>query len=484
MGQRGTIGMLGKRLSRRELGGLAGLAFAATATAAHAASTAVSGAPSDAEIAAILKTRVETERRTVGVVVGVIDAKGRRIIAAGARGAGDTRPLDGDTEFEIGSVTKVFTSLLLADMVRRGEVALNDPAAKYLPPGANLPQRGDRQITLIDLATHTSGLPRMPGNFTPKDPANPYADYDDAKLYAFLAKAPLNSDIGATYSYSNLGVGLLGQLLARRAGMPYAALVQKRITGPLGLKDTAIALTPAQKARLAAGHDGGLTPTPYWDLDSLAGAGALHSTANDLLAFLAAELGYVDTPLKAAMADQLVPRRQAGGNLKVALGWHVSPRPGAPGEPADEIVWHNGGTGGFRSFVGFDKARGVGVVVLMNASNDIGGDDIGMYVLAGAPVSKVAPPRQTVAVAPEILDRYVGQYQLTPAMLVTVTRQDQRLMAQLTGQRIFEIFAESPTDFFWKVVDAQAHFEVGPDGKATSLTLRQNGREMIAPRLP
>ena len=476
--------MVGKRLSRRDLGGLASLALALTAVRGHAAATATSSTPSDAEIVAVLKTRVETERRTVGVVVGVIDAKGRRILSAGARAAGDTRPLDGDTAFEIGSVTKVFTALLLADMVRRGEVKLDDPAAKYLPPGVTLPQRGGAQITLIDLATHTSGLPRLPGNFTPKDPANPYADYDDAKLYAFLPTAPLNSDIGATYSYSNLGAGLLGQLLARRAGLPYAALVQKRITGPLGLKDTTIALTPAQKARLAVGHDASLAPTPYWDLDSLAGAGALHSTANDLLTFLAAELGYVDTPLKGAMADQLVPRRPAGGNLKVALGWHVSPRPGAAGDPAGEIIWHNGGTGGFRSFVGFDKARGLGVVVLMNASNDIGGDDIGLYVLAGAPVSKVAPPRQTVAVAPEILDRYVGQYQLTPAMLVTVTRQDQRLMAQLTGQPVFEIFAESPTDFFWKVVDAQAYFELGPDGKATSLTLRQNGREMIAPRLP
>lgn len=471
-------------LTKRVLGGLAAIMLTMTAATGNAAPAAAAAPPSEAEIAAILKTRVETERRTIGVVVGVIDAKGRHIIVTGARGAGDTRPLDGDTEFEIGSVTKVFTSLLLADMVRRGAVALDDPAAKYLPPGVSLPRRGGRQITLIDLATHTSGLPRIPGNFTPRDPSNPYADYDDAKLYAFLPTAPLNSDIGTTYGYSNLGVGLLGQLLARRARTSYADLVQARITGPLGLKDTTITLTPAQKARLAVGHDSGLSPTPYWDLDALAGAGALHSTANDLLAFLAAELGYVDTPLKGAMADQLVPRRPAGGNLKVALGWHISPGPGASGDPAGEIVWHNGGTGGFRSFVGFDKARGVGVVVLMNTSNDVGGDDIGMYVLTGAPVSKSAPPRQTVPVATEILDRYVGQYQLTPAMLVTVTRQDKRLMAQLTGQPIFEIFAENPTDFFWKVVDAQAHFEVGPDGKATSLTLHQNGREMIAPRLP
>ncbi len=473
--------MFGKLFAKRALGGLASLTLAMTAApgqAAQAPPAAALSLPSDAQIAAILNTRVETEQRAVGLVVGVIDAKGRRVIVAGKRDAGDPRPLNGDTEFEIGSVTKVFTSLLLADMARRGQVALDDPAAKYLPPGASLPERNGRKITLIDLATHTSGLPRMPGNFTPKDPANPYADYDDAKLYAFLGGAPLSSDIGTTYSYSNLGVGLLGQLLARRAGMSYAALVQARITGPLGLKDTAIALAPAQKARLAVGHDSGLSPTPYWDLDALAGAGALHSTANDLLALLAAELGYVDTPLKAAMADQLVPRRPASANLQIALGWHISPG------PAGEIVWHNGGTGGFRSFVGFDKARGVGVVVLINTSSDIGGDDIAMHILAGAPVSTAAPPRQTVPVTTEILDRYVGQYQLSPAVLVTVTRQDGRLMAQLTGQPMFEIFPASQTDFFWKIVNAQAHFEVGPDGKATSLTLHQNGRDLTAPRLP
>ena len=470
------------------MGGLTALALALAAAPAGAVQstqappTPTSLLPSDAEISAILQTRVATERRAVGVVVGVIDANGRRVIAAGARDVGDPRPLTGDTEFEIGSVTKVFTSLLLADMVRRGQVALDDPAAKYLPPGATLPVRNGRAITLIDLATHTSGLPRMPTNFTPANSRDPYADYDDAKLYAFLSGYVLPRDIGATYEYSNLGAGLLGQLLARRAGTSYAALVQARITKPLGLKDTAIALSPQQTARLAVGHDAGLTPVGYWTLDSLAGAGALHATTNDLLTLVAAELGYVDTPLKGAMADQLLPRRPAGGQLQVALGWHVSPGP--EGGPAGEIVWHNGATGGFHSFVGFDKARGVGVVVLVNTASEVGGDDIAMHLLAGAPLSKPKPVRQQVPVAAPILERYVGQYQLAPGAVITVTRQDARLFAQLTGQPAAEIFPESPTDFFWKVVDAQAHFEVAPDGKVVSLTLHQNGRAPVAPRLP
>lgn len=471
---------------RTFIGGLTGLALALAAApagavpAAQASPAPASLLPSDAEISAILQTRVTTERRAVGVVVGVIDANGRRVVAAGARDAGDPRPLTGDTEFEIGSVTKVFTSLLLADMVRRGQVALDDPAAKYLPPGAALPVRNGRAISLIDLATHTSGLPRLPTNLTPANSSDPYADYDDAKLYAFLGGYVLPRDIGATYEYSNLGAGLLGQLLARRAGTSHAALVQARIARPLGLKDTAIALSPEQTARLAVGHDASLAPVGYWTLDSLAGAGALHSTANDLLTLVAAELGYVDTPLKGAMADQLLPRRPAGGQVQVALGWHVSPRP--EGGPAGEIVWHNGATGGFHSFVGFDNARGVGVVVLVNTAGDVGGDDIAMHLLAGAPLSK--PAHQEVPVAASILERYVGQYQMAPGVVITVTRQDARLFAQLTGQSATEIFPETPTDFFWKVVDAQAHFEVAPDGKVASLTLHQNGHDLVGPRLP
>lgn len=342
--------------------------------------------PTDAEISAVLTTRVETERRASGIVVGVIDAQGRRVIARGAPGAGG-RPLDGKTEFEIGSVTKVFTSLLLADMVRRGEVALDDPAAMYLPPGATLPERDGTPITLIDLATHTSGLPRLPGNLKPRNPADPYAGYTDAKLYAGLRSARLNSPPGVAYAYSNLGAGLLGQLLARRAGLLYADLVTARITGPLGLTDTAITLSPEQKARRAVGHDEGLSPVGYWTMDSLAGAGGLSSTADDLLAFLAAALGYGQTPLHGAMADQLVPRRPAGEGMEVALGWHILPIPGG------EIVWHNGGTGGFRSFVGFDRARRVGVVVLVDTASPVGGDDIALHLLAGAPLSKPKPVR-------------------------------------------------------------------------------------------
>ena len=296
----------------------------------------------DDEIRRILTERIDARKQAVGIVAGVIDPAGRRVIAHGKLAAGDTRTPDGDTVFEIGSVTKVFTALLLADMVARGEVALDDPVSKYLPQEVRMPRRGGRDITLQDLATHTSGLPRLPSPFTPKNPANPYADYSVEDLYRFLSSHELRRDIGSQYEYSNLGGGLLGHVLARRAGMDYESLVRARITGPLGMNDTRIALTPQMQSRLASGHNERLAPVANWDLPTLAGAGALRSTVNDLLKFVAVPLGDSNRPLAKAMSAMLAVRRPTGApTLEIALGWHVAKRGGR------EIIWHNGGTGGY-----------------------------------------------------------------------------------------------------------------------------------------
>ncbi len=277
-------------------------------TGAAAQSAPQTAMPSDSEIRQILVDRIDVQKQSVGIVVGVIGPDGRRVIAYGHLEKGDPRPLNGDTIFEIGSATKVFTSLLLAYMVQRSEVGLDDPVAKYLPPGVKMPERNGRSITLIDLATHTSGLPRLPTNLMPKDPANPYADYSVEQLYQFLSTYQLTRDIGSQYEYSNLGGGLLGHVLARRARMDYEALVRSRICDPLGMNSTRITLTPEMKARLAAGHNAALQSVENWDSPTLPGAGALRSTANDLLTFLAANLGYTKSPLAPAMAAMLKVR--------------------------------------------------------------------------------------------------------------------------------------------------------------------------------
>lgn len=436
--------------------------------------------PPDSEIRKILVERIDSFHQGVGIVVGVIEPQGRRVVAYGSLDKGDPRPLNGDTIFEIGSATKVFTSLLLADMVQRGEVALADPVAKYLPADVKVPERGGRAITLVDLSTHTSGLPRMPSNFNPKDPANPYADYTTELLFQFISSYQLTRDIGSQFEYSNLGGGLLGQALAHRAGVDYEALVRSRITGPLGMNSTGITLSPQMKARLAVGHNDKLVTVPNWDLPALAGAGALRSSVNDMLTFLAANLGYVKSPLAPAMAAMLSVRRPTGapGGGEIGLGWLIT----KPSE--DEIVWHNGGTGGYRSFIGYDAKTRVGVVVLSNTFTASGVDDIGMHLLdSHVPLLPAPKEHKEIAIDPKIFDGYVGQYQLAPNFILTVTREGDQLFTQATGQSKVQVFPESQRDFFLKVVDAQITFETDASGRATSLTLHQNGANMPAKRI-
>ncbi|HLN57930.1 MAG TPA: serine hydrolase domain-containing protein, partial [Thermoanaerobaculia bacterium] len=198
--------------------------------------------PPDAAVKAILEERVNSGRSS-GIVVGLLEGTGRRVVAYGNAGSVD-KPLDGNSVFEIGSVTKVFTAALLADMVRRGEVKLDDPVSKYLPETVRMPAR-KRQITLLDLATQTSGLPRLPGNLAPKDLRNPYADYSVQQMYDYLSHYELPRDVGEEFEYSNLGVGLLGHALARKSGLSYEELAKRQILEPLGMSDTAITLSAA-----------------------------------------------------------------------------------------------------------------------------------------------------------------------------------------------------------------------------------------------
>jgi serine-type D-Ala-D-Ala carboxypeptidase/endopeptidase len=434
----------------------------------------------DAEIHDILAQRIDAMHRSVGIVVGVIDPQGQRIVAYGHLNQGDTRPLDANTIFEIGSVTKVFTSLLLSDMVQRGEVALNDPVAKYLPGTAKVPERDGKQITLLDLATHTSGLPRLPSNLAPKDPNNPYADYSVEQLYQFLSSYQLPRDPGSQYEYSNLGGGLLGLALARRAGMDYEKLVRERICDPLGMRDTEVTLTPELKARLAVGHDADLRPVENWDLGpAFAGAGALRSDANDMLKFVAANLGYTKTPLAPAMAAMLNVRRPTDmPGMTVALGWHILTHDG------NDYVWHNGGTGGYRSFIGFDPKNRVGVVVLSNAETPEGVDDIGRHLLdAKAPLMLPPSQHKEVHVDPKIFDGYAGVYQLAAKFFLTITREGDHLYEQASGQPKLEIFPESEKDYFLKAVDAQITFVTDANGRATALILHQNGQDLRGERV-
>ncbi len=433
----------------------------------------------DEAVRRILKSRIDADKRGVGLVVGLIDARGGRVIGYGRTALQNGREVDGKTEFEIGSITKVFTSLLLAEAVARKQVALNDPVARYLPPQAAVPASGQRPITLLDLATHRSGLPSFPENFAPKNNANPYADLSVEQLYGFVAASRLKHEVGAQYDYSNLGAALLGQALANRAQTDYATLVEGNVCRMLGMADTVVNLSPAQRKRLAQPYDRGLAPAATWDLAAFAGAGGLHSDADDLLKFLAANLDTSKGSLAGAVALTHEVRNGAGGPANdIALGWHVN-RVHVP-----PILWHNGSTGGYRSFIGFDAANHVGVVVLSNTANPV--DDIGLHLL-NPQFELAAQPKQRVAIPikPESADAFVGKYSFNPQASLTFSREGGRYFVQLTGQDKLEVYPETDTDFFPTVVDAQVSFNQDADGRATSLVLRQKGiPDQTAKRVP
>ena len=422
----------------------------------------VSPVPSDDDIRGILSERIDGQRRSVGIVVGVIEPEGRRVVAHGHLARDGARQVDGDTVFEIGSVTKVFTALLLADMARLGDVRADDPVANYLPDDVDAPEHQGAAISLEDLATHKSGLPRLPDNFRPSDPNNPYADYTIEQLYQFLSGYDLPRGIGEAYEYSNLGYGLLGHALERKGEKSYEALVQEHVLAPLQMENTGITLTPEMEARLATAHNPALEPVSNWDLPTLAGAGALRSTANDLLNFLELLRGQKDVPLAAS--------------VEATLDWV------AIKNSDDRIIWHTGGTGGYRSFVGILPNAKVGVVVLSNSFAGIG--DIGLHLL-DPDLPLVPPPSQhrEVAVDPDLYDGYVGRYQLALEFVLTITREGDRLFAQATDQSRFEVFPEGDQDFFYKVVDAQLRFKVDDQGRATQIILFQNEQAMPGPRI-
>ena len=423
--------------------------------------------PNDSSVQAILNEQV-TAKKTAGIVIGLLDADGSRRVLTAGKADNKGLVLDGNSVFEIGSITKTFTASLLADMLARGEVRLSDRVQQYLPASVKIPARNGREITLLDLVTVSSGLPGMPSNFKPADPGNPYADYTVQQMYEFLSGYTLPRDIGSKYEYSNLGMGLLGHTLALKAGTSYYDLLNERILKPLKMGDTEIILSPRLEQRLALGHDKNGKVVPNWDLPTLAGAGAIRSTVNDMFEYLAAHLDSTSRPLGQVLATTHTARTETGNpGLTVGMAWHILKSPGG------SIVWHNGGTGGYRTFMGFDESKRIGVIVLTNSS--IGADDVGFHLIDPAvPLSKPPVARVAKSIDPALLPPYVGTYQLAPEINIVVTLEDGVLWAAATGQPKVRLIAESETSFFITEDDIGISF-VKEGGVVTQLILRQGG---------
>lgn len=305
----------------------------------------------EAEVARIAKPYVDGGK-VVGLSIGVVRGDDSHLAGFGKVAWTKGAP-DADTVYEIGSISKVFTGILLAGMVADGEVRLDQPVAELLPEQTQVPRFGDRAITLVDLSTHTSALPRMPDNFRPKDPSNPYADYSVAQMYDFLSRCKLDRAPGTKYLYSNFGAGLLGHALARRAGKEYEALLRARITKPLGMKSTVVVLTDDLRARLAHGYNTLGLPVANWDIPTLVGAGGIRSTARDMLTWL--RVNFTDNGAFAAAR-----KVRFEGPPALGLGWHVA------GD--GKTRWHNGQTGGYHSFAAVNVEKKTAVVVLANTA--------------------------------------------------------------------------------------------------------------------
>jgi D-alanyl-D-alanine-carboxypeptidase/D-alanyl-D-alanine-endopeptidase len=314
----------------------------------------------------------------------------------------------------------------------------------------------------------------MPDNFHPADPLNPYADYTAKQMYAFLNGHKLKRPPGE-YEYSNFAMGLLGHVLSLQRGTNYETLLLERICAPLGMKDTRITLNEDQRKRLAPPYSVALKQTENWDIPALAGAGAVRSTANDMIKFIEANLETGNTSLSNALRFARVRRHTLKDGLSMGLGWHLA-RDGV-------TLWHNGGTGGYHGWLAISPDRKVGVVLLSNTAN-MRLDELGEQVTRIALGRKVSlpEPRKTVPVDSALLKSYTGYYAMTPEFGLTVTVEGEQLMVQATGQDRFPVFAESETRFFYKVVDAEISFLSDKGGKINRLILHQNGRDLEAVR--
>ncbi len=390
-------------------------------------------------------------------------------------------PPNNETLYEIGSISKVFTSLLLADAVENSEAG-SDPVKLDQPIGTLLPGLDEvnpdvgQKITLKHLSNHVSGLPRMPDNITPADSNDPFAGYDRTLLHDFIKNVTPTTQPDEKHEYSNLGAGLLGDLLAARAKIGYETLLRDRILTPLAMNETSTDVQGDRLSKLAPPFNSALLPEHSWHFDALAGAGSIRSNTNDMLKFIQANLNPPKNEIGRAINLAWEKQLPAGaGQFAMGLGWMIA------GD--GNTRWHNGRTGGYQAMVLVSRELKAGVILLCNtAGSDT--DALAEGVFQTVVGMKVAPRKfeETVEVTADVLKRLVGEYQLAPAVEIKVFSKGSRLMVQLTNQSALQVFPDSDTVWNYRDVEAKLEFELPEKGPATKVTLFQNGLTMPAPR--
>lgn len=452
-------------VSRR---GALSFALAASVGAIGQARAQATVAGSRRDIAALLFGRIDAQHRGTGGLVSVVRARDAWTVRHGTVSRESARRVSLDTPFQIASLTKIFTALLLRDAAMRGEVALDDPLAAHLD--LRVPSFEGRAITLTDLATHTSGLPLRPPSRVDRSQDNPYAGYSDADLHADIVATTLSRAPGVAFEYSNYGFALLGAALSARLGKPYATILQERILTPLRMRATSLAPSAATRARLIQGYDLEFAPATAWDFGALAPAGGLFSTARDLRKFLALWTAPFDTPLAQAAHDMFSTRRPGpDAQTQMALGWRVIARGGRT------LGWSNGSGGGVRAYMAVAPGA-EGVIAYANMQTGIGVDDIGLRVLDPANSVDVSPIPLRVAIplSATVLDRYAGTYAYAPDDVMTITREGDGLML-VAGPIRLRLLAESETVFFIREDNVTVTF----DASASTFVFRQAGQDYL-----
>ena len=369
--------------------------------------------------------------------------------------------------FEIGSISKVFTGLLLAQAVERGDLALEDSLGKLLQGEVALSPEV-AAVTLRQLITHSSCLPRLPANFPDLLSKDPYRQYDRATMWAALAALKLPKPAPCDAVYSNLGVAIVGEILSRHYRKPWETLVRENITGPLGMRDTVQQL--GDKAGRLAPAWAGKDSTPPWEFVAFAGAGSLRSSAADMLVFSRAVMAGKSGPLGAAVARMLQPLGSFGGG---EIGYAIMMR-----GPAEKRTYmHGGGTGGFRSewLLMPDKQE---ALIAMASNNEaipgaISGDILALRYQAAS---------GSIALNPAVLPEYAGVFRVSASMAFTIVAEGGALQGRITGQRFSPLTSAAPDVFTFPNVGAEFSF-TREQGKVTGAILRQRGIEMKAQRV-
>lgn len=417
--------------------------------------------PHRVAVTAEVQPLIDNELSTA-VVIGLFDAGKTEVY-----GFGGSHP-DDRTLFELGSVTKVYTSLLLADSVQRREVTLDEPVADLLPTGVSAPTKDGVAITLKHLALHSSGLPRLPPSVIPAA-ADPYAHYDAKQLYDDLATAQLESTPGTQIVYSNWGVGLLGFALGRKLVVGYERILADRVLRPLGLHDTYFSVPPSAGAHRLPGTNDDLARVPYWTFDALAAAGALISDAHDQLALIEAELDAAaggKGTLRAAMRLTQEPQLE-NTSVNEGIGWQIDGK---------GRYWHNGGTAGFHAFVGFDPKTRRGLVILSATSLTTLDRFVDpLYdILDGKPVT---PPAYPTAAD---LATLAGPYNFQ-GMKIEIHAEGKRLYVEGPGEPRIRMIPLSPQDFWIEQLQAVATFELR-DHKVIRIVFQIGDHQLTATR--